>query len=139
MPLPLARCNAGRYTLPRLALIGDAAHSIHPLAGQGVNLGLTDAKVLADAIAAAGVSGGCVCAGVQWWLWLLLPLCCGRCPAGCVLLRSTTCVGGQASCLILPCPQRLPYCLPWSCCEYAVECGQDIGSAAWLEEQYEQL
>lgn len=46
--LPLTQRHAERYHLPGLVLIGDAAHSIHPLAGQGVNLGLMDAAVLAE-------------------------------------------------------------------------------------------
>lgn len=50
---PLAQRHASRYVSPGLALIGDAAHSIHPLAGQGVNLGLMDAAVLAEELLAA--------------------------------------------------------------------------------------
>ncbi len=47
---PLKALQAQRYTKPHLALIGDAAHVIHPLAGQGVNLGLLDAAVLVDCL-----------------------------------------------------------------------------------------
>ncbi len=47
---PLIAKQAERYVLPHLALIGDAAHVVHPLAGQGVNLGCLDAALLVDSL-----------------------------------------------------------------------------------------
>ena len=54
---PLAHGHATDYVKPGLALIGDAAHSIHPLAGQGANLGIADAAALADVISTAKKAG----------------------------------------------------------------------------------
>ncbi len=47
---PLALSIAERFVAPRLALVGDAAHGIHPLAGQGLNLGLRDVAALAEVL-----------------------------------------------------------------------------------------
>ena len=48
---PLSLQMAERYTGNRLVLVGDAAHAIHPIAGQGLNMGLRDAAALADVVA----------------------------------------------------------------------------------------
>ncbi|KAJ1332121.1 hypothetical protein BSLG_008940 [Batrachochytrium salamandrivorans] len=55
---PLRLRNSTAYTGRRVALIGDAAHTIHPLAGQGLNLGLADAQALSKAIVDAAKHGG---------------------------------------------------------------------------------
>ena len=58
---PLRARHALSYGREGLALVGDAAHAIHPLAGQGVNLGLLDAAVLAEEILRAQSRG------LPWW------------------------------------------------------------------------
>ncbi|WEJ78279.1 2-octaprenyl-6-methoxyphenyl hydroxylase [Paracoccus versutus] len=50
---PLNLTLAERYVAPRVALVGDAAHGVHPIAGQGLNLGLRDVAVLAEVLVAA--------------------------------------------------------------------------------------
>lgn len=54
---PLRMNLARRYHAPRAVLVGDAAHVVHPLAGQGVNLGLRDVAVLRDTLLAARAQG----------------------------------------------------------------------------------
>jgi 2-polyprenylphenol 6-hydroxylase len=53
LSFPLRRLTAPRYIAERVALIGDAAHVVHPLAGQGVNLGLLDAGALTQEVVGA--------------------------------------------------------------------------------------
>jgi len=47
---PLRRQHAQHYVKHGVALVGDAAHTINPLAGQGVNIGLLDAAALAEVV-----------------------------------------------------------------------------------------
>jgi 2-octaprenylphenol hydroxylase len=54
---PLRQQHAERYTAAALALVGDAAHVVHPLAGQGINLGLADVRVLVEELVRARSRG----------------------------------------------------------------------------------
>ena len=69
---PLRLSLAESFVAPRLALVGDAAHGVHPIAGQGLNLGLRDVAALAEVLAAArrrgeDVAGPAVLARYQEW------------------------------------------------------------------------
>lgn len=59
---PLTRRHANRYFKDHLVLLGDAAHTINPLAGQGVNLGFKDVEALIDSVASALKADG-----QTWW------------------------------------------------------------------------
>jgi 2-octaprenylphenol hydroxylase len=54
---PLRLLHARRYAAERVALIGDAAHTVHPLAGQGINLAFLDAAALVDVLGEAVGTG----------------------------------------------------------------------------------
>ncbi len=54
---PVRLMHARQYTLPRLALIGDAAHCCHPVGGQGLNMGIRDAAALAQVLKSADQQG----------------------------------------------------------------------------------
>ncbi|HEU4839478.1 MAG TPA: UbiH/UbiF/VisC/COQ6 family ubiquinone biosynthesis hydroxylase [Micavibrio sp.] len=54
---PLSLTHAHSYIAPRMALVADAAHAIHPIAGQGLNLGLRDVAELAQLVIAAKKAG----------------------------------------------------------------------------------
>ena len=54
---PLHLSLAHEYVKPRLALLGDAAHAVHPIAGQGLNLGVRDAAALAEVLSEAAGRG----------------------------------------------------------------------------------
>lgn len=69
---PLRLTIANQFIAPRLALVGDAAHGIHPIAGQGLNLGLRDIAALAEVVVDAArrgedIASASVLARYQQW------------------------------------------------------------------------
>lgn len=57
MLFPVQLMHSDRYTKPRLALVGDAAHCCHPVGGQGLNMGIRDAAALAQVLQTAHANG----------------------------------------------------------------------------------
>ncbi len=57
LAFPLSSLQASNYTSQRIALVGDAAHSIHPMAGLGVNSGIIDSVLLANNIISSRRTG----------------------------------------------------------------------------------
>ena len=69
---PLSAVHAKSYVAPRVALVGDAAHGIHPIAGQGLNLGLRDVAALAEIIVdqlRLGLDPGDAAALIRYEAW----------------------------------------------------------------------
>ncbi len=69
---PLSLSLAERFIAPRLALVGDAAHGVHPIAGQGLNLGLRDVAALAEVLILArrrGEEPGSLAALEEYQRW----------------------------------------------------------------------
>ncbi len=69
---PLRFVHARRYVSDRVALVGDAAHTVHPLAGQGINLAFLDAAALVDVLGiaiAAGEDPGELCVLRRYERW----------------------------------------------------------------------
>ena len=66
---PLRRQLARAHVAGRTVLVGDAAHVVHPLAGQGVNLGLRDVAALRASLAAATLRGGDIAAPARLARW----------------------------------------------------------------------
>lgn len=97
MVFPLSLKHANDYAAKRIVLIGDAAHTVHPLAGQGVNLGFGDAFALSRIIAegiAVGTDIGEVCDPLKLFLFLFFKtdyysLCLG---SACVLQNLDHCL-----------------------------------------------
>lgn len=66
---PLRRQLAKSYVAGRVLLVGDAAHVVHPLAGQGVNLGLRDVSALRATLASAASRGADIASSSRWSRW----------------------------------------------------------------------
>jgi 2-octaprenyl-6-methoxyphenol hydroxylase len=71
---PVKLMQARQYVAPRVALVGDAAHSCHPVGGQGLNLGIRDVAALAEVLQAAQTQGQdlgslAVLKRYQRWRW----------------------------------------------------------------------